>query len=204
MSQPLQTCTHIHDTGGTCNSIADKNQHYCVYHLRHRARLMRMAQARARSERFDLKLPPLESMHAVQSALTQLMGVLPDGYDSSNCAVVDNPPRDSLATIDCDDNSLPNGPTAARFSLYPDVATLDAHFQTAAGEDQIKDCPGGVASPGTWHYTNSPDTPAGKLVCGTYEGTPDLVWSQNDKLLLGNLQGTDLQSIYDFWSNNTA
>ena len=138
------------------------------------------------------------------SALTQLMGVLPDGYDSSNCAVVDNPPRDSLATIDCDDNSLPNGPTAARFSLYPDVATLDAHFQTAAGEDQIKDCPGGVASPGTWHYTNSPDTPAGKLVCGTYEGTPDLVWSQNDKLLLGNLQGTDLQSIYDFWSNNTA
>jgi hypothetical protein len=62
------------------------------------------------------------------SALTQLMGVLPDGYDSSNCSVVDNPPRDSLATIDCDDNSLPNGPTAARFSLYPDVATLDAHF----------------------------------------------------------------------------
>jgi hypothetical protein len=41
-------------------------------------------------------------------------------------------------------------------------------------------------------------------VCGTYEGTTDLVWSQNDKLLLGNLQGTDLQSIYDFWSNNTA
>jgi hypothetical protein len=34
---------------------------------------MRMAQARARSERFDLKLPPLESMHAVQSALTQIL-----------------------------------------------------------------------------------------------------------------------------------
>ncbi len=73
MSQPLQTCTHIHDTGGACNSIAATNQHYCVYHLRHRARLMRMAQARARSERFDVKLPPLESMHAIQSALTQLM-----------------------------------------------------------------------------------------------------------------------------------
>ncbi len=34
---------------------------------------MRMAQARARNERFDLQLPPLESMHAVQSALSQIM-----------------------------------------------------------------------------------------------------------------------------------
>jgi hypothetical protein len=34
---------------------------------------MRMAQARARNQRFHLNLPPLENMHAVQSALTQLM-----------------------------------------------------------------------------------------------------------------------------------
>lgn len=76
MSQPLQTCKHFHDNGGTCNSIAAKNQRYCAYHLRHRARLMRMAQARARNQRFDLQLPPLESMHAVQSALTQVMDVV--------------------------------------------------------------------------------------------------------------------------------
>jgi hypothetical protein len=138
------------------------------------------------------------------SALARLMSMLPAGYDANNCAAVDNPPRDSLATVDCDQNSLTNGPASARFSLYPDVPTLDAHFQTAANEDQVQQCPGGVASPGTWHYTSSPDSPAGKLVCGTYEGTPDLVWSQNDRLLLGNLQGADLQSIYTFWANNTA
>ena len=55
-----------------------------------------------------------------------------------------------------------------------------------------------------WQYAELSQRTRRQVVCGTYEGTPDLVWSQNDKLLLGNLQGTDLQSIYDFWSNNTG
>jgi len=33
----------------------------------------------ARGERFDIKLPPLESMHAVQSALTQLAEAIAAG-----------------------------------------------------------------------------------------------------------------------------
>ena len=71
-----RTCTYIHDDGGICNSAAVTDRNLCLYHLRHRARLMRMAQYRARGERFDLQLPPLESMFAVQSALTQLSEAL--------------------------------------------------------------------------------------------------------------------------------
>jgi serine/threonine-protein kinase len=153
--------------------------------------------------RFDVTEVVTTTSPPDNSALTKLMKMLPAGFDASNCAVVDNPPRDSLATVDCEQNSLPNGPTSGRFSLYPDEATLETHFQTAASEDQILPCPGGPASASNWQYAESPNEPAGKVVCGTYEGTPDLVWSQNDKLLLGNLQGTDVQSIYDFWSNNT-
>jgi serine/threonine kinase PknH len=138
------------------------------------------------------------------SAMSQLMSLLPKGFSSSNCAPPATAPKGSLATVDCDQNSLPNGPTSGRFSLYPDNATLDAHFQTAAGEDQISPCPGGVASPGPWHYRNASDQSAGQLVCGTYQGTSDVVWSQYDKGLLGNLQGGDLDSLYEFWSNNTA
>ena len=67
-----KTCSYTCDTGGKCNSAAVIGQNYCTYHLRHRARQMRIAQARARNERFDLTLPPLESMFAVQSALAQL------------------------------------------------------------------------------------------------------------------------------------
>ncbi len=70
------TCTYIHDDGNLCNSAAVTDRNLCFYHLDHRARLMRMAQYRARGERFNLILPPLESMHAVQSALTQLSEAL--------------------------------------------------------------------------------------------------------------------------------
>jgi hypothetical protein len=72
MSDKLHTCHHLYDEGGKCNSAAVTDQKYCTYHLRYRARQLRMAQHRARNQRFDLKLPPLESMFAVQSALTQL------------------------------------------------------------------------------------------------------------------------------------
>jgi hypothetical protein len=71
-----KTCTYIHDTGYFCQSAAVGGRDYCCFHLRYRGRLMRMAQYRARGERFDLRLPPLENMHAVQSALSQLMEAL--------------------------------------------------------------------------------------------------------------------------------
>jgi hypothetical protein len=67
-----QTCSHIYDTGGLCKAFAVKGQRYCVHHLRYRARRLQAAQSRARGERFEFNLPPLESMHAVQSALSQL------------------------------------------------------------------------------------------------------------------------------------
>jgi hypothetical protein len=72
MNATYRTCKHIYDTGGTCASAAATNYDYCVYHVRHRARLMRIAKARARNERFEFNLPPLENMFAVQSALNQL------------------------------------------------------------------------------------------------------------------------------------
>ncbi len=76
MAEPLRTCTHTNETGRTCNSVAAKDQKYCPHHLRYRARQLRLAQARARAERFDIKLPPLDDMYAVQSALSQLAEAL--------------------------------------------------------------------------------------------------------------------------------
>jgi hypothetical protein len=76
MNATYRTCTYIYDTGGACNSAAVKEQNYCAFHLSHRALLMRAAKARARRERFELKLPPLESMQAVQASLSQLAQAL--------------------------------------------------------------------------------------------------------------------------------
>src|SRR5271166_2715809 len=71
-----KTCTYIHDTGYLCQSAAVGGREYCCYHLRHLGREMRRAKQRARGERFDLHLPPLENMHAVQSALSQVIEAL--------------------------------------------------------------------------------------------------------------------------------
>jgi hypothetical protein len=44
----FRTCTYIRDDGNICNSAAVTDRNLCLYHLEHRARLMRMAQYRAR------------------------------------------------------------------------------------------------------------------------------------------------------------
>jgi hypothetical protein len=70
------TCNYLHDSGYRCGSAALKGRDYCAYHLRYRGRLMRMAQARARGQRFTLQLPPLNSYCSIQSALTQVAEAL--------------------------------------------------------------------------------------------------------------------------------
>src|SRR5664279_1322351 len=71
-----KTCTHTYDTGRACKSAASTGREYCGYHLRYRGRLLRMAQARARHQRFDITLPPLDSLCSIQSALSQVAEAL--------------------------------------------------------------------------------------------------------------------------------
>ncbi len=68
-----KTCNHLYDTGGTCKSAAVTDRDYCAFHLGYRVRQLRSAQARARMQRFDLHLPPIESMATVLSAINQLV-----------------------------------------------------------------------------------------------------------------------------------
>ena len=69
----LNTCHHSFDNGSFCKSPALRGRDYCCFHLNHRGRLMRIARKRAQNERLFLTLPPLENMHAVQSALSQVL-----------------------------------------------------------------------------------------------------------------------------------
>ena len=103
------------------------------------------------------------------------MSILPDGYEPGACKPID-PVTDALATVDCEKNTKPGGPEVARYSLFPDQATLDRHFETAIKEDdQLQNCPGSdTPSPTTWHYTSTPDKVEGQVACGTYKGGPDM------------------------------
>jgi serine/threonine-protein kinase len=134
-------------------------------------------------------------------AASTLMGMLPAGYDSSNCSPTNQGVSDALVTVDCKQNTLSNGLATARFALFGDKRTMDSKFNIFVSEDQLSPCPGGAQSPGTWSYNASSGDVAGQIACGTYQGTPDLTWTQNAELMLGNLQGSDLDSLYDYWSH---
>jgi serine/threonine kinase PknH len=133
-------------------------------------------------------------------ASARLMTLLPDGYSPNACKPID-PVTDALATVDCEKNTNPGGPDVARYSLFPDQATLDRHFDTASKEDEaLLMCPGSnVQSPTTWHYTSTPDKTEGRVACGTYKGGPDVLWTRNADLMLADGQGSDLAALHSWW-----
>lgn len=133
-------------------------------------------------------------------ASARLLTLLPEGYGPGACKSID-PVTDALATVDCDKNTEPGGPDVARYSLFPDQATLDRHFDAATKEDdEMAMCPGAnVQSPTTWHYTSTPDKVEGQVACGTYKGGPDVLWTRNTDLLLADGQGPDLGALHQWW-----
>jgi len=76
---PYQTCRHVKEDGQLCQAPALRGQHYCRFHISHRIRYMKMAQARRRGENPPFYLPPLKDMAAVQLSITQLCQAIVDG-----------------------------------------------------------------------------------------------------------------------------
>jgi hypothetical protein len=73
-------CKHIKENGTYCRSAAVRGRNYCYFHLRSRARRLAMAQAQSQGKPYQLQLPPLEDLHAVQSAVMQVVEALASGY----------------------------------------------------------------------------------------------------------------------------
>lgn len=136
-----------------------------------------------------------------QPSASKLMALLPAGYDRAACKAVHPPATGALATVDCGQTSTAGGPASARYSLFADLPTLDSHFDVAIKENsQLFQCPGsGIDSPTTWHYTETPDQVEGRIACGTYNDSPDLVWSKNSDLLLADAQGPNMDDLHQWW-----
>jgi serine/threonine kinase PknH len=133
--------------------------------------------------------------------LQRLYAVLPRAYTSNNCSPADSPNSQALATVECKKTSDPDSPTYAAFSLYPSAAALDKAFNDGVTEDTVTPCPHGGDSPGSWHTQAAPKVTSGSVLCGTYNNGPDLLWTQNKELLIGDIQGPDLNALYRFWQD---
>ncbi len=75
----IPICHHIKENGRRCGSAAVTDRTYCHFHLGIRGRRLKMARARARSERWRLELPPLEDLYAVQVGIQQVLDALASG-----------------------------------------------------------------------------------------------------------------------------
>ncbi|SDE45405.1 serine/threonine-protein kinase [Mycolicibacterium neoaurum] len=131
----------------------------------------------------------------------KLLAMLPQGYAPGVCQPVRPPVTGALATADCGQSDLPGGPATSRYSLFGDQGALRSHFEDAIAEaSDLFPCPASdLDSPTTWHYTETPGTVEGSIACGIYEGGPDLTWTKNDGLILGNAQGPTIEDLHQWW-----
>ena len=76
---PYRTCDHLKEDGIYCGSPALRDQRYCYFHLNLRARRVQAARTRLHggdTRRFPL--PILDNMHAVQTAIQQVVDAIAD------------------------------------------------------------------------------------------------------------------------------
>jgi hypothetical protein len=76
---PYKYCQHVKENGTFCTSPALRSRKYCYFHLRWRGRRLSLAQARSQGKPWNLVLPPLEDMQAVQASLIQVVEALAAG-----------------------------------------------------------------------------------------------------------------------------
>jgi serine/threonine-protein kinase len=133
----------------------------------------------------------------------QLMALIPPDYPTSVCEKATPPAPGALATVDCRQSDQPGGPGAARYSIFANKDMLAKQFDSSLQEnEEVQRCPGADAdSPITWHYKSTPDIVAGTIACGTFQGNADLVWTQDDDLLLADVQSDDIDTLHDWWLN---
>ena len=78
-NKPVKLCLHVMEDGVFCRIAALSGRQYCYRHLRLRGQQMRMARAIAQRQPYQVVLPPLDDMQAVQAALAHVAAALSAG-----------------------------------------------------------------------------------------------------------------------------
>lgn len=140
------------------------------------------------------------------AAEARLLRALPPGYPPGACEPAD-PASGAAATVDCDSNIDPGGPTSATFTLARDKPALDALFGGAVAPGTVVICPGNIQSPGPWRRNASPQLVSGTLVCAMQGNTATVAWTDEARLLVSVVRsdppGPTLDQLYQWWSSHS-
>jgi hypothetical protein len=150
--------------------------------------------------------PTTTEKPADTEAQAKLQRFLPPGYPTNSCKPVD-PPKDTLAQVDCTKNADTDGPPSATYTLVRDKAALQAAFDAVARGTAVVNCPGNIQSPGPWRRNATPQQVSGTLVCGLQQSRPTLAWTDDIVLLLAVVRADDkgppLDHLYAWWSSHS-
>jgi serine/threonine kinase PknH len=130
-----------------------------------------------------------------------LIGMLPPGYGPDSCHPI--PPKAALALLECGPNSLPGGPSHARYMLFDDPAFVSKIFGGITKEPDrtlIPCFPGDTAVPGSWG--NPAGTDGGMFTCSTSGGAAELTWTSHSNHLLAHADGPEVVAVFKWWWNN--
>ncbi|OBI19499.1 serine/threonine protein kinase, partial [Mycobacterium sp. E2462] len=152
------------------------------------------------------KTPPPVTAAAPNADQARLLSLLPPGYLAGTCTPA-TPESGSIwvhavAMVTCGPNSQPGGPSHATYGLFATPDRLQRAFTDDIANVSLVDCPGEGRSPVSWHYDQTPNDPAGLIACGHYNDHPNVVWTNDEKLMLNDVSGdpatvTDLHTWWD-------
>jgi serine/threonine kinase PknH len=139
---------------------------------------------------------------------SKLLSMLPAGYPNGTCTPTTPQPnsiwKTALAMVSCKQNTQQGGPSHAIYGLFPNPAVLKKAFDDDIAATQLMNCPGGGPSPDSWHYNHSPTVTAGMVACATYKNQPNVIWTNQAKLLLNDAFGAPpaIEDLHAWWLQN--
>ena len=135
----------------------------------------------------------------------KLLSLLPAGYPSGVCNPTTPKPNsiwvNAVALVDCGQNTNPGGPSRAVYGLFANSDALKKAFNDDIAAGQLMNCPGGGPSPDSWHYDKTPTVTAGMVACATYKDHPNVVWTNEAKLMLSDVFGDPptIEDLHGWW-----
>lgn len=136
---------------------------------------------------------------------SRLLSMLPSGYPSGTCTTTTPKPNSvwtgTIAMVECGQNTNEGGPGHAIYGLFPNLDSLKQAFNDDIAAVQLANCPGEGPSPDGWHYDRDPTVTAGMIACGTYKNHPNVIWSNEGKLMLNDVFGdpATIEDLHNWW-----
>jgi serine/threonine protein kinase len=153
------------------------------------------------------KTPP-SATAASSDDEARLMSLLPPGYVAGTC-VPDTPEPGTVwvqakAVVTCGPNSQAGGPSHATYALFASPDRLKRAFNDDIANVTMVTCPGERRSPTTWHNDETPNDTAGMIACGTYNNHPNVIWTNDAKLVLSDVSGdpATMEDLHTWWDAN--